>query len=256
MADILTQYGIKEVCDFTMYIAEETDGVITPGAPVLYLDTLKVSSVESTADNTSARGGKGNPELVTWDYNKSITVNIEDALFSAKSMAVMFGSVTQNGAAVVNNSATTILKTLRKSQITLGADGEFTYEANGQTLTGNNGSYWKQEADGSVVAGTSTSFDFVTFQAGASDVFEINISAKTFPGTYYCTGDTYARDELGADSDFQLIIPKAKVTSDVTLSMEAEGDPSTFSMSLRVLNPKVGPMMKLIKYKLTDSAEA
>ena len=32
--------------------------------PVLYLDTLKVSTIEQTAENVSARGGKGNPESI------------------------------------------------------------------------------------------------------------------------------------------------------------------------------------------------
>lgn len=56
MASILDRYGIKEVCDFTFYKIEK-DG--SRGAPVLYLDTLKVSTTEQTAENTSARGGKG-----------------------------------------------------------------------------------------------------------------------------------------------------------------------------------------------------
>ena len=57
--NILDRYGIKEVCDFTFYRIEQGGKV---GAPVLYLDTLKVSTSEQTADNASARGGKGNPE--------------------------------------------------------------------------------------------------------------------------------------------------------------------------------------------------
>ena len=50
--------------DVTFYKIQ-SDGSI--GAPVLYLDTLKVSTIEQTAENTPARGGKGNPELITWD---------------------------------------------------------------------------------------------------------------------------------------------------------------------------------------------
>ena len=34
--------------------------------------------------------------------------------------------------------------------------------------------------------------------------------------------------------------------------MEADGDPSVFNMSLKVLRPKDGKMMKLIKYSLSD----
>lgn len=57
MASILDRYGIKEVADVTFYEIND-DG--TPGAPVLYLDTLKVSTIEQTAEQAEARGGKGN----------------------------------------------------------------------------------------------------------------------------------------------------------------------------------------------------
>lgn len=81
---------------------------------------------------------------------------------------------------------------------------------------------------------------------------EIEISAGTFPGTYYITGDTYARSETtGKDEFFQFIIPKAKVASENTITMEAEGDPSVFDMNLRVMRPADGKMMKLIKYDVT-----
>ena len=94
MASILDRYGIKEVADVTFYkISDGTDGKKAgePTVPVLYLDTLKVSTIEQTAESTSARGGKGNPELIMWDYGKEITVTLAEALFSAKSMALMYG---------------------------------------------------------------------------------------------------------------------------------------------------------------------
>lgn len=69
MASILDRYGIKEVADVTFYKIDE-DG--KPAEPVLYLDTLKVSTIEQTAENTSARGGKGNPELIVWDLIPTI----------------------------------------------------------------------------------------------------------------------------------------------------------------------------------------
>lgn len=47
---------------------------------------------------------------------------------------------------------------------------------------------------------------------------------------------------------FQFIIPKAKVTSENTITLEAEGDPSVFNMSLKVLRPADGVMMRLVKY--------
>lgn len=84
----------------------------------------------------------------------------------------------------------------------------------------------------------------------------IEVSADSFPGTYYVTGDTYARSEAsGTDEFFQFIIPKAKVQSENTITLEAEGDPSVFNMSLKVLRPSDGKMMKLIKYELADGVD-
>ena len=56
MASILERYGIKEVADVTFY---ELNANGTPGAPVLYLDTLKVSTIETSAESSDARGGWG-----------------------------------------------------------------------------------------------------------------------------------------------------------------------------------------------------
>ena len=236
--DILARYGIKEVADVTFYKIKE-DG--TPGAPVLYLDTLKVSTIEQTAENTSARGGKGNPELIMWDYGKEITVTLEDALFSAKSMAMMYGVDMEDEQAFAEE--TKVLKTWKKSQI--GTDGKF--YINGQEITPANTKYYM--ADGT--EGSADDFAYVTGEITVAGQ-KIVISSDKFPGTYYVTGDTYARSETtGEDEFFQFIIPKAKMQSEVTLTMEAEGDPSTFNMTLKVLRPEDGDMMKLVKYSLS-----
>ena len=240
MASILDRYGIKEVADVTFYQLGD-DGI--PTNPVLYLDTLKVSTIEQTAEEAEATGGKGNAPLIIWDYGKEITVTLEDALFSAKSMAIMFGSVDTDGDAVLGSSAS-ILKTARRADV---VNGKVTIHGESITIPTEGTSYYN--ADGTT--GSSTSYDYVTFPLSVKDVSVINISAETFPGTYYITGDTYARRETdGLDEFFQFIIPKAKVQSEVTLTMEAEGDPSTFSMNLRVLRPSNDSMMKLVKYNL------
>ena len=93
--------------------------------------------------------------------------------------------------------------------------------------------------------------DYAEFDVELKEQSEIDINSDTFPGTYYVTGDTYARSEKdGQDEFLQLIIPKAKMLSEVTLTMEAEGDPSTFNMSMKVLRPTDKNMMKLIKYDI------
>lgn len=224
----------------TFYEIDKNSG--EAGAPVLYLDTLKVSTIEQTAENTSARGGKGNPELISWDYGKEITLTLEDALFSAKSMAIMYGvDIKDTGDFADENE---ILKTVKPSQVS-SDDSKITI--NGQDFTVS-GSVTYYGADGSTTDKTSAVYATAKITVSGQ---KIVISSDKFPGTYYVTGDTYARSETtGKDEFFQFIIPKAKMQSEVTLTMEAEGDPSTFNMSLKVLRPENGEMMKLVKYSL------
>ena len=81
----------------------------------------------------------------------------------------------------------------------------------------------------------------------ADNVIEIN--ARKYPGVYTVVGKTFARDLGGNDSLFTWFVPKAKVNSEVTLTMEAEGDPTVFDMNLKVLRTSDGTMVKLIRDK-------
>ena len=260
--NILDRYGIKEVADVTFYAIND-DG--SPKYPVLYLDTLKVTTIEQTAEETEARGGKGNAALIAWDYGKEINVTIEDALFSAKSMAIMFG----NGSVVTYNDTDSYI--MKTEQFIASAD------ASGNTPTaagwsayyiGPDGKKYQKinqkfyDAEGNVtttfvgpnVSTGETHTYFCSYDLKVNGAI-IEVSANSFPGTYYVTGDTYARSETtGEDEFFQFIIPKAKVQSENTITLEAEGDPSVFNMNLKVLRPADGVMMKLVKYELVDGA--
>lgn len=89
--NIFEQYGIKEVADVVLYSIELDENDDEVYIPVIYLDTLKISSVEETAEQTSARGGLGNPELIIWDYGKDITISLQDALYSPASQGMTWG---------------------------------------------------------------------------------------------------------------------------------------------------------------------
>lgn len=178
----LNKFGVKEVADVRFYDLSEvsnaddsaaaTLAAITGVEPVIEFDTLKVSNIESTAESTDARGGKGNAALISWDYGREVTVTIEDALMSMDCLRLLFGS----------------------------------------------------SADGNVT-----------------------INADKFPGNYAVVGKTYARSqETGEDHIFTFVIPKAKIQSETTLTMEAEGDPSVIGMTLKVLRCKNGDMVSLM----------
>lgn len=186
MANFTKKFGIKEVADVGFYkvgtVKVESGALTATAAPVLKFDTLKVSTIEMTAETSEARGGKGNPALISWDYGREITVNLEDALLSMDTLSHLFE----------------------------GADA-------------------------------------------TDDIITIN--ANKFPGTYAIIGVTYARDEDGVDNLFYFYIPKAKIQSETTLTMEAEGDPTVFNMSLKVLRGNDdGDMMQLIAVATADGA--
>ena len=301
MASILDRYGIKEVADVTFYEIKD-DG--TPGKPVLFLDTLKVSTIEQTAEQVDARGGKGNPKLITWDYGKEINVTVEDALFSPKSMSIMLGdgTVQQGSGAYImktcvirmGETATSVTKTQKdyvvadiydategSKRVKLYIGAENTAPAgmvkiNGQLLfTDGTVTSVLYDEDGTIIDSAFTESDLkalcTTGQSDATGAYSghkfmftywlkattktITVSGDSFPGTYYIQGDTYSRSDVtGKDQFFQFIIPKAKMSSENTITLEAEGDPATFSMNLTVLRPESGEMMKLVQYDLEDPA--
>ena len=272
MASILDKYGIKEVADVMFY---ELDNYGAPSAPALYLDTLKVSTITQSAELVDATGGKSNVKLLTWDTNKELTLEIEDALFSAKSLGIMFG-----GSMKDNGNQQEVLKTLKASDIEASTEvGESDYAIfylRGQKyyIAKNRLTYFVYLAGYSVPTAVSSpnwapkNFDFVTFDlldatnAAAAPVIgtntvvkngiEINITAEFNDNTYYITGDTFARNyQSGKDEFLQFVVPKGKVSAeDVSLTMEADGDPATFSMTVNCLKAQDGSMLKLIKYEL------
>ena len=279
MAIILNKYAIKEVADVMFY---ELDSKGAPSAPVLYLDTLKTSTIEQSSETVDATGGKGNVKLLSWDTNKEITLTLEDALFSAKSLGIMFGGTMEDKGATQE-----VMKTLRKDDVkTIGTSAQdqdknywkFTIKDAAYAIKKDNATYFVYEAGKTEPTATTKAadFDFVTFDlldctkvsaegyaverttenGIVKNGITIDITSNFDSNTYYITGDTYARNfQSGQDEFLQFIIPKGKISAeDVSLTMEADGDPATFSMSVKCLKANDGSMIKLIKYSLGDVA--
>lgn len=170
-----TKFGIKEVADVTFTSLDS-------GNKTLTFDTLKVSNLEFTAEEAFARGGKGNPKLIAWDYNREATLTLQDALLSIETLGMIFGDV---------NSDT-----------------------------------------------------------------KVEIGADTYPGYYKVEGWTYGKTTEGENKIFKFTIPKAKISSNVTLTMEAEGDPTVFDMTLTVMQTSVeGQKQPLVTLELAEPEE-
>lgn len=277
MASIFEQYGIKEVADVTFY---ERDAA-GHEKPVLYIDTAKVSTIEKTASTAEARGGKGNPALISWDFGLEINVTLEDALFSPKSMALMQGAneviegssttpvyVDVTGEIVTVSSSTqlTLKHAFKKNSIYIYEIDENGRWTNGQQLRGweattssfsgttnEETKYIKKGASGTAITGSQVAVFYKT--PIKTDAQLIKINSDTFPGTYRVVGDTFARSRsTGKDEYFQFIIHRAKVDPANTITLSADGDPSTFNMSLKVLrNTSDSGMIDLIRYNFDEN---
>ena len=302
--NIFDKYGIKEVANVYFEALEDDAAAgVYAGDIVLFLDTLKVSTIETTAENTAAQGGWGNPKLVQWDYGKEINITLEDALMSLESLRFMLGgaikkSQDEGAKVVVRHTEEVVVDSSGKVPapkdhltgkvlypkatyghpirlINLGGGADSTTagtrtqiavtEVGGadQTMGALNTIKFKNPAAGLTAETLPTPGDHirifwedvVTSATTDESAVEVTISPDTFPGTYRVVGDTFMRSEkTGKDEPFQFVINKAKVQSNVTITLQAEGDPSTFEMTLNVLRSTndegQNEMMKLVRYNL------
>lgn len=89
------KYGVREICD--VVLKRKSPGYfgklyLDKGAPVMYFDTMKTSSLEGQATTVYAQGGKGNPRLVAWEGDRTVTFTMEDALISPQSFSILSGA--------------------------------------------------------------------------------------------------------------------------------------------------------------------
>jgi len=85
----LDKFGMVTVLDVTIYSIA--------GEPLLELDTLKVSSISSEGSQKEIRGGQGAELLLQYDYGRTATVAITDALASMDSLEYLWGGSLTEG---------------------------------------------------------------------------------------------------------------------------------------------------------------
>ena len=295
--NIFDKYGIKEVAN--VYFEALDDDIaagVYKGDIVLFLDSLKVSTIETSAENVAAQGGWGNPRLVMWDYGKEINITLEDALISLESLRFMLGGAIKqpktnepvvvrhteevtclaNGVVPKPKDHLTLVELtptatyghpIRLINMTTGVRTQLVVENpndEAKVIDGSKAIKFVNPAFGAEEVLTKQGEKIRIFweevlenNNGQETAVEVTISPDTFPGTYKVVGDTFMRSEqTGKDEPFQFIINKAKVQSNVTITLQAEGDPSTFEMQLNVLRSRGDAgteMMKLVRYNITES---
>lgn len=87
--------GVREICNVVFRAkAKQKLGSRTffKDEPVLYFDTLKTSSLEGAATTVYAQGGRGNPRLIAWEGERTLTFTMEDALISPEGLSILTGA--------------------------------------------------------------------------------------------------------------------------------------------------------------------
>jgi len=255
------KFGIAEVMDVIYYNLET-------GKPELFLDSLKMSNMENTAEQRHARGGRGNPILITWDYDREANFEIQDALLSPRMLEVLTGNKMETGEDQVHIREEFVAGTY--DFLATDSNGEievshepiegtvYVYER-GKELT-EEGEY---SGDNIAISGTTITvtddydaelYDtevivYYQFMTEADDTLTFRIDADTFPGEYKMVGTTLVRNLHGVDERFQIIVPRCKIMPNFEINMEPEGDPAVFDMNMTAYRSIDSPtMIKMVKY--------
>jgi hypothetical protein len=245
MANILQhnidRFGMVTVMDVVLYD-------ITSQEPVLFLDTLKMTNISVEGNNKEIRGGIGNDMLISYDFGRTASIEMQDALISPESLAFLWGKV-KDGEPVsttnVNYQDSEKHKAVDDSgvKITLvngdALDTDVNIKAYGLSVDGvykgsvtiASGVVTSGSGAGalSLVAGTEYRIFFVAQEAAGK---EITLTNDDFPSAVKLVGDTFVINErTGKKKRVQIEIPKFKINSNFSFTMDAEGDASTFDFN-------------------------
>ena len=195
---------------------------------------MKVSSIENAAESANATGGKGNANLVTWNYGRTATLQMQDALLSMDSLALLSGNevgkttnVTKRERIKADGTGKGKIKETPVGAISVYKleDGSMTEEISGASVLG-------LEISGLTKGATYAVFYEYKAPVGTKTV---RFTSDKFPSTYRVVGDTLVRDHTtGKDKVAQFFIPKAQLQAGFTLSMDVE-NVSTFDFNLDIL---------------------
>lgn len=226
------KFGILSVADVVFYEVET-------GAPTILFDTLKVSTIENEAETAEARGGQGNPILINWNYNRTGTLTMQDALLSMESLALLSGNDVEEGATIYAKEEHTVseagdisLDNAPVGDVTVHAISGGVLGENLPTTTPVEGT--SQDVGGLEVAAGTRVVAFYEHEAPAGSQ-TVRFSSDAFPGQYRVVGSTVVRDQQsGKDKAAQFLIKRAQLQAGFSITMDAE-NVSVFDFNLNIL---------------------
>lgn len=229
---------------------------IETGEPLLLLDTLKITSISQEGESKTIRGGIGAPELIDYDFARSVTVTIQDALASLHSLQMLWGGRFIEGDIQYTSVFEARIELDGEDKVVALPDGVTPLE--GDKLT--QALILSTSADAAYTAESIKTNKIVLSGAKLADA-KVNETVKVFilakiaegtgalalainsldlPPTVHMVGSTYFIDRVtGKKVPMEIEIPLLKINIGGELSMEAEGDAAVFDFNGKALqDPK------------------
>lgn len=188
------------------------------------------------------RGGQGNGKLLSWDYNRTANLTMNDALLSDVSLGLLAGSEVQkdNIVAVGREVLTVATDAIALAETPKAGTILSVYKTSGGVITDEvpSASYTAVGKDIEFTAGVvdgEVLMVFYEYDVTSPDATKVTFSGKKFPSTYRVVGETFVREQsTGLDRKMQFHIAKAKLQSTFSLTMDVE-NASTFDFNLEIL---------------------
>jgi len=252
MSKISNQWAIRDSGNilFKDIATNEIKAIVT---------SSKTFELSTTGETVYARGGYGNPKLVSFKGNKETTVTATAALFDNSLLALQLGSDLKTGNIIIpiNNDkskATTdatdvsvtptfqVASNIFFSVVSLIDNGltvETRYELNATAAdsselaegeyTVKNGKVLLPIADvGKEIA--------LFYEGSVNEAYSIVNTSKKFAGEYRVEVEVIVKDAQNSkEYSGLLIFPKASLTDEITLSLSVDGDPSVQNIGFDAL---------------------
>lgn len=240
------------------------------GNPVAKFDTLKLSTIEQTADTNDVQGGKGNPILARIPSNKQVNLTIQDAVMSMTYLAVV------TGGEVVKSSDETAIRIAYNEKITATEDGlalshtmpasttlwlaevkdgviserKARYDAPDATKTVALGDAQWRPSDYTIEAGKEYQVFYNYDITTADEARELTVFSDVFAKTYRFVGDTELYNTYtGRNDALQIEVPRFALDNSYTFELNADGTAAVFDMNGTAL---ADDDKRLIVYRIYD----
>jgi hypothetical protein len=254
------KYASVTVCDVTLY------DLVTK-YPVMFFDTLQVTSIDGSAETTDIQGGQGNATLASVSHSKTIDVQFDDAIMTMSSLALLTGGSLEQA---TDDDKITMTETelvevkAGESKVTLSRPAKVgTYVWIAEMVNGILSTATRLEEK---VAEEKKEFNFSEFHNGPEkedgdaiyrvfyewemgfgeeeELSELSVLADKFAGTYRFIGDTLLFNQYtGLNDIFQIEIPKLKLDSTYSMSFNASTEAVVFSFKGKALRDDLGNMI-------------